>query len=164
MFWRRVFKILHELGSAGVIGAFATILVLVLFAPSPTDSLPAYAATRLHIATVSKWVLTPSLLAVLVSGLGAMALNPAYHDAGWAWVKALTGLAMFEGTLLTVDATARRTAEWASAALQSGTADLATLEPLLRREQGGLWALLAIALANVVLGVWRPRFRRAGAP
>lgn len=164
MFWRRAFKILHEVGSAGVIGAFATLLVLVITAPSPTESLSAYATTRLQIATVSKWVLTPSLLAVLVSGLGAMALNPGYHDAGWAWLKALTGLAMFEGTLLTVDASARRAAEWASAALQSGVIDLATLEPLLRRERGGLWALLAIALANVVLGVWRPRFRRASTP
>lgn len=161
MLWRRVFKILHEVGSAGVLGAFATILVLVAFAPDPRESIEAYATSRSQIAMVSKWILTPSLLAVLTSGLGAMAVNPAYHDAGWAWAKAITGLALFEGTLLTVDASARRAAEWASAALQSGVIDTTTLESLLRRERGGLWGLLVIALANVVLGVWRPRFSRA---
>jgi hypothetical protein len=31
---------------------------------------------------------------------------------------------------------------------------------LVAREQNGLWALLAVAVANVAIGVWRPRFAR----
>ena len=107
-----------------------------------------------------KWVLVPSLLLVLVSGLAALGANPAYHDAGWAWLKALTGLAMFEGTLLTVDSTARQVAELTAAAAASGLLEPAALESLIGRERGGLWGLLAVAIANVILGVWRPRFSR----
>lgn len=160
MFWRRVFRGGHHLGSAGVIGAFAACLVMVLFAPEPSISLEAYAASRASIAIVCKWVLVPALLLVLVSGLAALGANPAYHDAGWAWLKALTGLAMFEGTLLTVDSTARQVAELTAAAAASGLLDPAALESLIGRERGGLWGLLAVAIANVILGVWRPRFSR----
>lgn len=160
MFWRQVFRGAHHLGSAGMLGSFAVCLALVSLAPDPSASLEAYAASRASIAIVCKWILVPSLLLVLVSGLAALGANPAYHDAGWAWLKALTGLAMFEGTLLTVDSTARQAAELASAAAISGLLDSAALEALIGRERGGLWGLLAIALANVVLGVWRPRFSR----
>lgn len=160
MLWRQVFRGGHHLGSAGVIGAFAACLTMVLSAPEPALSLEAYAASRASIAIVCKWVLVPSLLLVLVSGLAALGANPAYHDAGWAWLKALTGLAMFEGTLLTVDATARQAAELTAAAAASGILDTSALESLISRERGGLWGLLAIAVANVVLGVWRPRLSR----
>lgn len=161
MFWRQVFRGGHHLGSAGIIGAFGACLAMVSFAPEPSVSLEAYAASRASIAIVSKWILVPSLLLVLVSGLAALGANPAYHDAGWAWLKALTGLAMFEGTLLTVDSTARQAAELTAAAAASGLMDAEKLESLLGREQGGLWGLLAIAIANVVLGVWRPRLTRS---
>lgn len=163
MFWRQVFRGGHHLGSAGMIGAYAACLALVTFAPEPSASLEAYAASRASIAIVCKWILVPSLLLVLVSGLAALGANPAYHDAGWAWLKALTGLAMFEGTLLTVDSTARQAAELTAAAAASGMLDTVRLESLISREQGGLWGLLAIAIANVVLGVWRPRLSRSKA-
>lgn len=161
MVWRKVFKALHEIGAVGVMGAFAICLVLVATAPDPQESLPGYAAVRSGIAAVSRYILVPSLLLVLCSGLLAMAVNPVLQDAGWAWLKALLGFAMFEGTLLTVDATARRAAELAQLAAGGGSWDPATLEALLRTERGGLWGLLALSVANVVIAVWRPRFRRA---
>ena len=161
MFWRQVFRGGHHFGSAGVLGAFAACLAMVSFALEPSASLEAYAASRASIAVVCKWVLVPSLLLVLVSGLAALGANPAYHDAGWAWLKALTGLAMFEGTLLTVDSTARQAAELTAAATASGLLDAAALDALISRERGGLWGLLAVAVANVVLGVWRPRLTRS---
>jgi hypothetical protein len=154
---RRILKILHELGAIGVLGAIASCLVLV--ATAPTDPV-AYASLRQSIVRVHDWVLLPSLLAVLVSGLLAIAATPAYKDAGWAWLKALLGLAMFEGSLLTIVASGKQAATHA-AALASGTAEAATpLADALRTEWGGLWVMFAISLANVVLGVWRPRFRR----
>lgn len=160
MFWKRFFKGLHDLSAAGVIGGFAAILVMVAYAPDPTASLEAYAAVRLNIAMVSKWLLVPSLLVALCSGLLAMAVNPVYQNAGWAWLKALLGLGMFEGTLLTVDSSARRAAEIARLAAERGSADLEALATVLRSEWGGTWGLLAIALANIVIAVWRPRFTR----
>jgi hypothetical protein len=158
--WQPIFRALHHLGSAGVLGAFASILVVVLYAPSPENSLVGYAAARTSIAMISKWILVPALLLVICSGLLSMAVTPAYQNAGWAWFKAVLGLAMFEGTLVIVDAAARKTAEFAAAAAQAGQYDPAALATLVAREQNGLWALLAVAVANVAIGVWRPRFAR----
>jgi hypothetical protein len=42
-----------------------------------------------------------------------------------------------------------------------GHADAAHLAQVLRTERGGLWLLLALSLAYVVLAVWRPRIYRA---
>jgi hypothetical protein len=154
---RRTLKVLHELGAIGVMGAIATCLVLV--ATAPTDP-AAYAALRQSMLKLHSWLLVPSLLAVLVSGLIAIAATAAYKDAGWAWLKALLGLAMFEGSLLTIVAAGKRAATH-SAAVAAGNPDAAApLAEALRTEWGGLWVMFAISLANVVLGVWRPRFRR----
>jgi hypothetical protein len=66
---------------------------------------------------------------------------------------------MFEGTLLTVVGSARRAAELSSLAV-AGQGDPAQLAQVLRTEWGGLWIILTVSLANIILGVWRPRFRR----
>jgi len=154
---RKSLKMLHELGAIGVMGSFASCLVLVATAP-PSRSLAAYAAVRQSIAAISHWLLVPSLALVVVSGMLAIAANKAYVDAGWAWFKAALGLGMFEGTLLTVAGSARRAAEL-SAMAASGKPDAAELAQVLHAEWGGLWVLLALSLANVVLAVWRPRFK-----
>lgn len=151
-------KLVHELGAIGVLGSFACCLVLVAIAP-PTRSLAAYAAVRQDIAAITHWLLVPSLALVVVSGLLAIAANKAYVDAGWAWFKAALGLGMFEGTLRTVAGGARRAAEL-SAMAATGNADPVELAQVLHAEWGGLWVLLALSLANIVLAVWRPRFKR----
>jgi hypothetical protein len=159
---RRLLKALHELGAIGVAGALAACLVLVATAPDPADSLAAYAEARRAIAAITQWLLVPSLAAVLVSGLLAIAANRAFHDAGWAWVKALTGISMFEGTLLTVVGSAKQAAtiSAAAAADAAGPLDTASLDEVLRTEWGGLWIIFALSIANVALGVWRPRLKR----
>jgi hypothetical protein len=154
---QRVLKALHELAAIGVLGSLACCLVLA--ATAPTHSLIGFAAVRAGIAAITHWILVPSLALVLVSGLLAIALNKAYHDAAWAWVKALLGIGMFEGSLLTVGASARRAAEL-SAMAASGQGDAAQLAQLIRTEWGGLWVLVALSVANVLLAVWRPRLRR----
>lgn len=153
----RLLKILHEIGAVGVLGALASLVVLV--ATAPTDSLVAYAATRHGIAAISKWLLVPSLLVVVVSGLLSMIATRPYMNAGWVWVKALLGIGMFEGTLLTIAASARRAAEL-SAQAAAGHGDAAQLEAVLRTEWGGLWVLIVVSVLNIVIAVWRPRLSR----
>ena len=154
-------KTLHEVGAVGVIGSFAACIVLVATAPS--YSLIGYAAVRHGIAAISQWLLVPSLALVSISGLLAIAANKAYVDAGWAWLKAFLGISLFEGTLLTVAAGARRAAEL-SAMAASGTADPGELAQVLHTEWAGLWLLMGLSLANILLAVWRPRLRRGAAP
>jgi hypothetical protein len=152
-------KSLHEIGAIGTLGSLAACIVLL--ATAPATSAVAFAAVLQGIASISKWLLVPSLVMVLISGLLAIAVNEAYKSAAWAWVKALLGLGTFEGTLLTVGSSARHAAEL-SALAASGQGDPAQLAQLLRTEWGGLWILAALALVNIALAVWRPRlYRRA---
>ena len=91
-----------------------------------------------------------------IAGLLAIALNRAFHNAGWAWVKLATGILMFEYGFVGVQGPMQREAERSAQAL-AGRVDPATLAESLGAERGTLWVLLAIATANVVLGIWRPR-------
>lgn len=147
--WRRVLKTLHEIGAIGVGGSLAACLVVNLAATRATAA--DFAGARQAIAVIAKYVLVPSLAIVLVTGLLAIAATRAYHDAGWAWVKALLGLSVFEATLVTVGAT-REQAE-----LASDAADPTLLMALLHSERNTLLLLIGLCVANVVLAVWRPR-------
>lgn len=157
---RKLLKALHEVGAIGTMGSFAASIVLL--ATAPAKSPVAYAAVLQGIASIAKWLLVPSLALVLVSGLLAIAANDAYKNAAWAWMKALLGIGTFEGTLLTVGASARHAAELAALAA-SGHGDPIQMAQVLRTEWGGLWILSALALTNIVLAVWRPRLYRATA-
>jgi hypothetical protein len=150
-------KALHEIGAIGSVGGFAASIVLL--ATAPTTSPLAFAAVLQGIASISKWLLVPSLAIVLISGLLAIAATEAYKNAAWAWVKALLGIGTFEGTLITVGSSARRAAELSALAV-SGRGDPAQLAQVLRTEWGGLWILSALALINIGLAVWRPRLYR----
>lgn len=151
------------MGATGLMGAMASLVVLLAFVPSPT-SLAEYALVRGAMGAVASWVFLPSLGLVLVSGLLAVALNRAYHDAGWAWAKLATGILVFEGGFVSVQGPMQEEAERSAGALL-GQVDPATLGGALEAERATLWVLLAVATANVVLGVWRPRFiRRPGRP
>jgi hypothetical protein len=92
---------------------------------------------------------------VVVSGLIALAATRGDLGAGWAWVKALLGLSVFEATLLLVGS-GRTQAELAAA---TAAADAALVDALLRSGRNTLWLLIAVSVANVVLAVWRPRLR-----
>lgn len=147
--WRRSLKALHEIAAIGAGGGLAACLVIGLTARIGATA--DFAAARQAIAAISRYVLVPSLALVLVTGMLAIAATRAFHDAGWAWVKALLGLSVFEATLVTVGASTRQ-AELAAAA-----ADPALLASLLHSERNTLWLLLGLSVANVVLAVWRPR-------
>jgi hypothetical protein len=153
----RVLKLLHEIGAVGVMGSFAACIVLLLTAPRA--STVAFAAVLSGIAAIAKWLLVPSLAIVLLSGMLAIAATNAYKNAAWAWVKALLGISVFEGTLLTVGANARHAAELSALAV-AGDGDAAELARVLHTEWGGLWILMAVSMLNMVLAVWRPRLVR----
>jgi hypothetical protein len=156
--YARLLKALHTLGAIGFMGGLAAIVVLA--AQTAVEPTASYAATRQGIALVGKWLLTPSLLLVLVSGLLALVATEAYKNAGWAWVKALSGIVIFEGTLLTIVGSGRRATEYATAAA-AGNADAMTrLAEVLRTERGAAWVMLGLGLANIVLAIWRPRLGR----
>ncbi len=150
---RRVLKILHEISSAGMIGALGAHLVLVSLA---TASAVEYAVVRRGIEAITKYVMLPSLGVVIVSGLLAIAVHRPFHSAGWAWIKLALGVSVFEGTLGAVNATARDASALA-AKVAAGELPASAMDDVLRHEWGGLWVIFGLAVVNIVLGVWRPK-------
>ena len=150
------------MGAVGLLGAMACLLVLLSAAP-PTAALAGYAAVRGAMGAIATWVFLPSLGLSLIAGLLAIAVNRAFHDAGWAWIKLVSGVLLFEGGLQGVQGPMKDEAERSAAAL-AGHGDPATLAASLGQslgtERATLWVLLAVATANVVLGIWRPRLLR----
>lgn len=155
---RHLLKFLHTLGAIGLIGAMAALLVLSRMAPPPA-ALEGYALIRGAMGVIATWIFFPSLGVTLIAGLLAIAYSRAYQNAGWAWLKAASGILLFESGFVGVLGPIQQEAEQSALAL-AGSADPATLGASLHGEQGVLWVLLAVAIANVVLGVWRPRLTR----
>ncbi len=155
---RRALKFLHTMGAIGFCGALAALLALHASLPDPAR-LEQFAAVRISMGAVATWLLLPSMGLVVVSGLLAMAFGDNFHSAGWAWAKLATGVLVFEGTLVAVQGPMERAARDARAALGGELSPL-ELVAALRAEWGSLWVILGVAIINVVLGVWRPRFSR----
>ncbi|MET0677380.1 MAG: hypothetical protein ABW175_16410 [Bradyrhizobium sp.] len=155
---RRTMKFLHTMGAIGLMGSMACLLVLLSVIPPPS-SLSQYALMRAAMSSVATWVFLPSLALTLVAGLLAIAVNRAYHSAGWAWVKLASGILIFEWGFAAVQGPMQQEAEL-SAQVLAGGADATTLAASLGAEANSLWVLLAVATANVVFGIWRPRLTR----
>ena len=154
---RRLLKFLHTMGAIGLIGSMACLLVMLRFAPAP-ESLAGYALMRGAMGGMATWIFFPSLGVTLVAGLLAIGFNRGYHNAGWAWIKLATGVLIFEGGFVSVLGPMQEEAERSASAL-AGQVDPATLAGP-GNEGAVLWLLLAVATANVVLGIWRPRLTR----
>jgi len=164
---KRALKILHTLGSVGLMGGIAACLVLAGLArgKSPADA----AALHDGIDILMRWLIFPSLPVCLASGLLAISVHRSFQNAGWVWAKAATGVITLEGTF-GLTSRGREIASITSRALAAEltgapadpklTAAKASLDALMRSERGALWVLLAVCAANVILGVWRPKFRR----
>jgi hypothetical protein len=155
---RRLLKFLHTIGAVGLMGGMAALLVLLNVLP-PSTSLAEYAAVRGAMANIATWIFFPSLGLTLISGLVAIAYSKGYHNAGWAWAKALSGILLFESGFVGVLGPMQREAERSAAALD-GKVDLTTLATSLSAERNTLWILLAVAAFNVAFGIWRPRLTR----
>ena len=155
---RKLLKFLHTLGSIGLTGALLIQLLMLGHLP-PTELLVEYAATREQVGLVSQWVLFPAMALVLVSGLLSMAWTDAYHNAGWVWAKLALGLSVFEGTLVAIQGPARKEAAQAALAL-AGEFDLSLLGATTSAEFKSTMVVLVVAILNVVLAVFRPKFQR----
>ena len=155
---RRAMKFMHVMGAIGQMGAMACLLVLLSFVPAPT-SLSEYSVMRGAMGGIATWIFLPSLGLVLVTGLLAIAINPGYHNAGWALVKLFSGILVFEWGFAAVQGPMQQEAELSARAL-AHEVDPAALAASLDAEWKSLWVLLAVATVNVVLGVWRPRFTK----
>jgi hypothetical protein len=138
-------------------GAVASLLAMMSFAPPPT-SLAKYALMLRAMDEIASWIFLPSLTLTLIAGLLAIAVNPAFHEAGWAWAKAATGILIFEGGLHALGAIQEEAKRSVSAV--AGQLDATTVVGLFHAERNTLWVMLAVTTANVALGVWRPRFPR----
>ncbi len=153
----RLIKFLHTMGAIGLMGAMASFLVLLSIAPPPAD-LEAYALIRSAMDRIARWIFLPSLVLTLIAGLLSLAINRSYQNAGWALTKLATGIIIFEWGFVAVQGPIQNEAALAARVL-TGQADPSKLGLYLDAEWNSLWVLLAVATANVVLGVWRPRFR-----
>ncbi len=154
---RRVLKILHTIASGGLVGGVLAYMVLLTVATPQTPA--TYADLREAVAILSNWVLLPSLGIALVSGLLSMVVHRPFLDKGWVWFKAALGILMFKGVLTIVSAKANYAAAIAQK-MAAGEAPSDALEVALAYEWATLGAVLAISVANIVLGVWRPRFKQ----
>ncbi len=158
---RRLVKFLHTLGAIGLAGGVVAYMILVGFGPDPTASTD-YATLRSALATLSRWLILPSMVVVILSGILAVFSRPGFVDAPWVWLKALTGLALFQATLVTLDGPAQRAAR-ASARAAAGEIDAAALRSAVHDPWLAWWVIVFIAAANVALAIWRPRLRSRSA-
>lgn len=155
---RRFVKFLHTMGAIGLMGSMACLLVLLNSTPKVGSAPIEYARLRIVMGEVTQWVYMPSLLAMLVGGLLAIAFNPVYQSAGWSLAKLAMGVIFFEYGFLAVLGPMQQEAALA-AKLLAGQGNPADLGLRMTAERNSLWVLLILATVNVGLGIWRPRLR-----
>ena len=155
---RKTMKILHTVGSCGMLGA--VVAAMILLALPMGQGIDSYVQTRVAVAALSDYILLPSLGAVIFSGLIAMAVHMPYLQKGWVLVKAAFGIIVFKGTLHLVGAHGAY-ADVLTAEQAAGRLGWEDATGALPHEWALLWTMLALGVANIVLGVWRPNFERA---
>jgi hypothetical protein len=158
---RKILKFLHTLAACGLIGALLGYMILLLAAPQ--DDAGSYADMRQSVSAICNYLLLPSLAVVLVTGLVSMIVHPPFLERRWVWIKAASGIGMFEGTLAVIGAKAGHATELAMQ-IAAGQAEQQVLEEAIAYEWHSLATIMALALANVVLGVWRPPLRKRAQP
>ena len=89
----------------------------------------------------------------------AIGVTRAYHNAGWAWVKLASGILVFEWGFVAIQGPMQQEAELSARALAHEVGP-DTLAASLSAEWSSLWIMLAVATANVIFGIWRPRLTR----
>jgi len=154
---RKALKFFHTLASCGLIGALLGYMILLVTAPQ--DTAGAYADLRQSISALCDYLLLPSLAIALISGLLSMAVHRPFQERRWAWIKAILGLSMFEGTLAIIGSKANYAAD-VSRKIAEGEATSSMLENAIAYEWYALATIMALSLANIALGVWRPSLKR----
>lgn len=150
---RQVMKFLHTVSSAGIVGGLIAYALILTFAPQ--GSAQDYAGMRQIIASICNYMIMPALGISLVTGLLAMVVHRPFQELRWVWVKALLGIGMFEATLAIIQIKGADAAR-ISAKIAAGEPLQQDLALTIASEWTTLGAIMAISLANYVLGVWRP--------
>ena len=151
---RRSLKFLHTLGAVGLMGGMAALALALVVAPG-VDGGAGSVLLMQAMAKIAAWLLMPSMTLTVTAGLLAIAVNPALHEAGWAWAKAATGILIFEGALHVIGPI--QEAAKRGAGVLDSAGDPAALARLVASERNTLWVLLAVSAANIAVGIWRPR-------
>jgi hypothetical protein len=150
---RKTLKFFHTLASCGIIGALLGYAIILTSAPQDTPA--AYANIRQTISLLCDLLLFPSLAIALITGLVSMAVHRPFQERRWVWAKAFLGLGMFQSTLAIIGSKADYAATM-STRLSAGDGNADALQRALTYEWYTLGTILALSLANIVLGVWRP--------
>lgn len=153
---RRLLKFLHTVGAAGLMGGGAAMVVVILLTPVATGAAD-YAPVVIGLSKIAAWIIGPSMVLTVVTGLLAMVANPAFQDVGWVWAKAATGILILQAGLHILGPIQEEAARATSGLAVADAADAARL---LQAEINTAWVLLAMSAANIALGIWRPRFPR----
>ena len=114
----------------------ASLLVLLSLAPPP-DALAEYALIRGAMGSIATWIFFPSLGLTLIAGLIALGYSKAYHNAGWAWAKVISGILVFESGFVGILGPMQREAERSANAL-AGKIEPSTLAASLSAERNTL--------------------------
>lgn len=153
---RKIIKILHTLSAIGYTGGILAYLAVLLSAPEVPD-LGEHLLMRRNIVLIVTWAILPSTLIVLISGLASMMAHSPFMNAPWVWLKLLAGVLVFEASLASIAGPAKASLRAVERAI-AGEIDINTMNGLLQDKWMAMYVLLGISVANVVLGVWRPRF------
>ena len=151
---RKTLKVLHTIAACGLIGGLGCYMILLAFAPQETPA--GYADLRQSIAAISSYIVLPSLAIAVISGLLAMMVHRPFLNKGWVWLKAAAGILMFKGVLTIVGSKADHAAA-VSRQIAEGEPLAEVLEQAIAYEWHILYVIMAISVANVVVGIWRPR-------
>jgi hypothetical protein len=129
----RVLKFVHVIAAIGLIGSLVAFAALALWFRriAPNEGPTLLAATSWAFARVT----LPSMALLWISGLLSLAARPAWLEAGWVWVKLVLGFALtgilFIGVWRSMETAGAPHFAWIGAAV-------------------------ALGLAAVACGVWRP--------
>jgi hypothetical protein len=160
---RRPLKFIHTVATAALVGALALQLVIAFrYNPALAANDATALGARAVLVEVTRWVMGPSLVICVVSGLLLMGLNKTFASAGWVWAKALLGLMLVKGVITIQDPAVHELYALATQGIAGNADALAELARLTRMEWLGGWLALALAVAAIAFGVWRPRFASAG--
>jgi hypothetical protein len=160
---RRPLKFIHTVATAALVGALALQLVIAFrYNPALAANDATALGARAVLVEVTRWVMGPSLVICVVSGLLLMGLNKTFASAGWVWAKALLGLMLVKGVITIQDPAVHELYALATQGIAGKPEALAELARLARMEWLGGWLALALAIAAIAFGVWRPRFASAG--